>query len=74
MVQFLEFTSWESTLIHQVGDQYLNFAILQLNANQSEFEGLRWQTFLKTLLNGALVRFEGNQCLRLATLGKLLVK
>ena len=74
MVQFLEFTNWESTLIHQVGDQHLNFAILQLNAYQSEFEGLRWQAFLQALYDGTLVGFEGNHGLRLATLGKLFVE
>ena len=74
MVQLLEFTGRESLLIHQVGDQHLNFAILQLNADQTEPEGLRRQAFLQALFNGALVRFEGNQCLCLATLDKLLVK
>jgi hypothetical protein len=61
MVQFLEVTGRESLLIHQVGDQHLNFAILQLNADQTEPEGLRRQAFLQALFDGARVGFEGDQ-------------
>ena len=74
MVQLLEFTGRESLPVHQVGDQHLNFAILQLNADQTESEVLRRQAFLQSLFDGTLVGFEGNHGLCLATLGKLLVE
>jgi len=74
MVQLLEFTDREGLLIHQVGDQHFNFAILQLNAYQTEFEGLRRQAFLQALFDGAPVGFEGNHGLCLAAPGKLLVE
>jgi hypothetical protein len=35
VVQLLEFNGRESLLIHQVGDQNFNFAILQFNAYQT---------------------------------------
>jgi hypothetical protein len=74
VVELFEFTGRESLLIHQVGDQHFNFAILQFNAYQTESEMLRRQAFPQALFDGTLVGFEDNHGLCLATLGKLFVK